>query len=93
MSGVERIAAELLQALDVAEAKAWEALARYKFQMFGYWAAIWVHLNRIGGSRRANPWANLVTLARARPPHAAPTAVTGPLFVPAPGKPSSTPSI
>jgi hypothetical protein len=31
--------------LNVAEAKAIDALSRYKFQMFGYWAAIWVHLN------------------------------------------------
>lgn len=66
MSGGSRIAAELRHELDVAEAKAWDALARYKFQMFGYWAAIWVHLNRIGGFKRANPWAGLVTTARSR---------------------------
>lgn len=71
-----RIAAELLEVaeaetrsalaheLDVAEYKAWDALARYKFQMFGYWAAIWVHLNRIGGFKRPNPWAKLVKEAR-----------------------------
>ena len=51
--------------LDEAEAKAWEALRRYKFQMFGYWAAIWVHLNRISGERRPNPWRELVQHARA----------------------------
>ena len=38
----------LLKELDEAEAKAWDSLGRYKFQMFGYWAAIWVYLNRIG---------------------------------------------
>lgn len=65
MSGSQRIAAELLAELDVAEAKAWDALSRYKFQMFGYWAAIWVHLNRIGGFKRPNPWATLVVQARA----------------------------
>lgn len=64
MSGETRIAAELLNELDVAEQKAWDALARYKFQMFGYWAAIWVHLNRIGGFKRPNPWASLVMTAR-----------------------------
>jgi len=59
-----RVAAELVKELDVAEAKAWDALARYKFQMFGYWAAIWVHLNRIGGFKRPNPWKTLVESAR-----------------------------
>lgn len=52
--------------LDQAEAKAWDSLARYKFQMFGYWAAIWVHLNRVGNFRRPNPWRSLVTLARSQ---------------------------
>lgn len=72
--GAERCAAELRKELDVAEVKAWDALARYKFQMFGYWAAIWVHLNRIGGFKRPNPWAGLVGTARqtaARPAAAA----------------------
>lgn len=50
--------------ITIAEAKAWDALSRYKFQMFGYWAAIWVHLNRIAGERRPNPWAGLVEAAR-----------------------------
>ena len=56
----ERLAAEL----DEAESKAWASLRRYKFQMFGYWAAIWVHLNLIGGFRRPNPWRGLVEYAR-----------------------------
>lgn len=56
----DRILAELEQA----EQKAWDALARYKFQMFGYWAAIWVHLNRIGEFKRENPWRGLVKEAR-----------------------------
>lgn len=50
--------------LDNAERKAWDSLARYKFQMFGYWAAIWVHLNRIGEFKRANPWQPLVLVAK-----------------------------
>ena len=50
--------------LEEAERKAWEALGRYKFQMFGYWAAIWVHLNRIGNFKRPNPWKKLVSIAR-----------------------------
>ena len=54
----------LLEELDIAERKAWDSLARYKFQMFGYWAAIWVHLNRLSGAKRANPWRELVKTAR-----------------------------
>lgn len=59
------LANRLLIELDEAECKAWDALARYKFQMFGYWAAIWVHLNRIGGFKRPNPWKSIVLAARA----------------------------
>lgn len=55
----------LIAELEQAEAKAWDSLARYKFQMFGYWAAIWVHLNRIGAFGRSNPWRSLVAAARA----------------------------
>jgi hypothetical protein len=46
-----------------AERKAWDSLARYKFQMFGYWAAIWVHLNRLIGDRADNPFRDVVKLA------------------------------
>lgn len=56
--------AALAAELDLAEAKAWESLARYKFQMFGYWAGLWVHLNRIGDFKRPNPWRELVYFAR-----------------------------
>ncbi len=52
--------------INIAENKAWDALARYKFQMFGYWCAIWVHLNRIAGEHRPNPWTGLVEAARQR---------------------------
>ena len=47
-----------------AEAKALDALARYKFQMFGYWAAIWVHMNRLDGGKRPNPFRHIVAAAR-----------------------------
>lgn len=49
-----------------AERKAWDALARYKFWMFGYWAAIWVHLNRVSGAKLQNPFRELVRFARNR---------------------------
>lgn len=47
-----------------AELKAWEALSRYKFWMFGYHAAQWVLLNRVSNARRANPFRELVYMAR-----------------------------
>lgn len=67
---MSEVAARLLTDLEEAEAKAWDALARYKFQMFGYWCAIWVHQNQVGGFKRPNPWAGLVRAARARPSQA-----------------------
>lgn len=62
----QAIEARLLQELTTAERKAWAALSRYKFQMFGYWAAVWVHLNHVSGLKRPNPFKSTVTLARAR---------------------------
>lgn len=58
------VSAGLARDLDEAEAKAWESLAKYKFMMFGYWAAIWVHQNRVGRFKRPNPWQSLVRQAR-----------------------------
>lgn len=58
--------ATLLVQIEEAERKAWDSLSRYKFQMFGYWAAIWVHLNRVGGFKKPNPWKPLVHDARRR---------------------------
>lgn len=60
MSNTERILLER----DEAERKAWDALSRYKFWMFGYWAAIWVHLNRVGKFGGRSPFAELVLTAR-----------------------------
>lgn len=50
--------------LDEAERKAFDSMARYKFVMFGYWAGIWIHLNRINGGKRPNPFSGLVKAAR-----------------------------
>jgi len=47
-----------------AEYKAWNSLAGYKFQMFGYWSAIWVHLNKLGEFKDPNPWGGLVLTAK-----------------------------
>jgi hypothetical protein len=57
---------ELEKALDEAERKAIENLSIYKFYNFGYWAGIWVHLNRIAQSHRPNPFAAYVQLARSQ---------------------------
>ena len=47
-------------------AKAWDALSRYKFWMFGYHAAQWVLLNQLfpARDRQSNPWKPLVRIAR-----------------------------
>lgn len=50
---------------DEAAAKAIDSLARYKFAMFGYWAGIWVHLNRLCPTPRPSPFKALVQAARA----------------------------
>jgi hypothetical protein len=50
--------------LREAETKAIESLARYKFMMFGYWAAVWVHLNRMSGLKQPSPFKALVGAAR-----------------------------
>lgn len=47
-----------------AHEKAIDSLARYKFMMFGYWAAIWVYLNQIDTKKENNPFKDLVRKAR-----------------------------
>lgn len=59
------VAVDLEHELDIAEIKAWAALADYKFMMFGYWCAIWVHINRMGGFQKPNPFKPLVDMGRA----------------------------
>jgi len=54
--------------LDEAKRKAIDSLSRYKFMQFGYWAAIWVHLNRLSGGNRPNPFKFLVDKARQEMP-------------------------
>ncbi len=58
----------IIEALDEAEQKAWEALYRYKFWMFGYYASRWVFLARLWrqetNERLANPFRPLTEAAR-----------------------------
>lgn len=52
------------QAKAEAKHKALDSLARYKFIMFGYHAALWVTLNQLDTPKARNPFISLVTLAR-----------------------------
>jgi hypothetical protein len=53
-----------LDKMDEAKKKAWKALSGYKFMMFGYWAAIWVHYAKDQKPRPQNPFSCLVKEAR-----------------------------
>jgi hypothetical protein len=60
---------ELFAARQEAEFKAWDSLSRYKFMMFGYWAACFVKFNRILAKEFVpvkNPFKSLVDHARFR---------------------------
>jgi len=61
MNGVENRARD---AREQARLKAIDSLARYKFEMFGYWASKWVSLNRIIGDQQPNPFKALVSASR-----------------------------
>ena len=58
----------IVLARDREAAKAWSALSRYKFWMFGYHASGWVRLNRLlpPGHIEPNPFRPLVDEARER---------------------------
>mgnify|MGYP001182328455 CR=1 FL=1 len=58
---------KIIEERNAAERKAWDALARYKFYMAGYWMAAWVKYNDLllpGNGRARNPFRDLVLLAR-----------------------------
>jgi len=44
--------------------KAINALAGYKFLMFGYWAAEWVKLNKWSTNKEHNPFKTIVRWAK-----------------------------
>lgn len=56
--------ARLHEIKQEAKDNAIDSLARYKFMMFGYWAAIWVYLNQIDSEKEHNPFRELVENAR-----------------------------
>lgn len=49
---------------DLAYARAIDSLSRYKFQMFGYWASLWVIFNQMSTVKQPNPFSDFVNLAR-----------------------------
>lgn len=51
------------QARKEARIKALDSLAKYKFMMFGYHAALWVTLNKMCAIKQPNPFLALVKLA------------------------------
>lgn len=55
---------ELARKKEEARVKAITNLDRYKFMNFGYWAAIWIHLNQLSGMKSPNPFKPFVDLAR-----------------------------
>lgn len=57
---------ELRERAKEAERAAWAALSRYKFWMFGYHAANWVNINRLGKLGLSNPFKILVKTAQER---------------------------
>jgi|TARA_B100000035_G_scaffold88477_1_gene74420 hypothetical protein len=54
----------LEQKMNEAYDKAIDSLARYKFEMFGYWSSSWVKYNQLwgefGNKRKPNPFKQLV---------------------------------
>ena len=60
----EEITKRLTEIKQEALENAIDSLARYKFMMFGYWAAIWVRLNSIDTKKEPNPFRPLVQEAR-----------------------------
>lgn len=56
----------LKQAKTEALTKGWKALRGYKFVMFGYWAGVWVDLNKLDSKPEPNPFKELVDVAKWR---------------------------
>lgn len=52
------------EAKTEAKFKALDSLSRYKFMMFGYWAAVWIHLNKLDDDKEANPFKPIVDSAK-----------------------------
>ena len=62
--GAFPMASRLQADKEIAYQKAIDSLAKYKFMMFGYHAAIWVHLNKLDQTNEPNPFSAFVKLAK-----------------------------
>ncbi|MCK5316909.1 MAG: hypothetical protein KAJ55_03295 [Anaerolineales bacterium] len=59
-----RMDSEIEKKKEEAKQKAITNLGRYKFMNFGYWAAVWIHLNQLSGKKDPSPFKDFVDLAR-----------------------------
>lgn len=55
---------KIIEAMKDAEEKALDALAGYKFIMFGYHASRWVNYKQLLGEQTPSPFTDLVRLAQ-----------------------------
>jgi len=60
----QTVAGAITSHMEQAEKKAWKALSRHKYQMFGYWAGVWCQLNSINGRQKSSPFDELIQVAK-----------------------------
>jgi len=58
------VESKILDELSAKETAVWESLSKYKFIMFGYYAAVWVTLDRIHRFYQGNPFLDVMKLAK-----------------------------
>ena len=61
MKGHKKIAEEYR---DEAKKKAYDFLSGGRFYMFGYWASVWMQMNKLSRIRKVNPFLGLIDLAK-----------------------------
>lgn len=54
----------LAAAMADAERRAWESLAKYRFQKFGHYAELWASLAKVSGKSLRNPFAVVASVGR-----------------------------
>ena len=58
--------ADLREALEEAERKAWESLDEHRFAEFAHWAEVWAQLAKISGEKWTNPFGAVAAVGRKR---------------------------
>ena len=56
--------ADLAEALDDAERKAWDGLKEFRFDEYAHWAEVWASLAKISGEPWKNPFGVVAALGR-----------------------------